>query len=593
MSAIPPTLPPAPVPAPAPTAATVATPVAAVPAAIASLPPNSTIEATVVAQTAQAAAQAQAAAAQATSAQTQVRAALQLMTALGNLTVRLPMAVPPDASLRLQVMGTGPNLQLRLLAVNGQPVAAGASSAVADLRGNALATVAGSSAGAAPAGTALSGAAEQPAAAGGDTALQFDVPPATPTGGLNATIVFATDPALPNGTQLTVRLLDLEPPAPPGAGDEVAAQPEPSGAAAATNAEPAPAVPLAPGSSPAPGEPGVTDQDLAVANAADPGGTPSIAPEARTAPEGAVAIPTVGSSPAPPTATPAPSAVPATLAGMVAPNSLGGRTLLQTPIGLLSLDAGPELAAGSRVLLETVGPPQPPAAVAPSEAQALRGGPAPGWSAFSDAVAVLQKADPAAAAALVERLPDFGPQFVPNMVTWIAAASTGDMRSWLGDRTIKALEKAGRGDLIERLEGDMGEMRASVTLPQTSSAWQTVILPLFFGQQIERVRMTVRRTRGDDEDEGRDEEGTRFLVDVDMSRLGALQLDGLIKRRAKRFDLIVRSRRELPDQVQHDIGNIFARSLEGLGMTGGAVFKAAVAFVEPIPAYPTRAGLTI
>lgn len=592
MSAIPPTLPPAPAPAPAPAVATVATPVAAVPAAIASLPPNSTIEATVVAQTAQAAAQAQATAAQAASAQAQARTALQLMTALGNLTVRLPMTVPPDASLRLQVMGSGPNLQLRVLAVNGQPVAAGASSAVADLRGNALAGAAGSSAGAAPAGTTLSGAAEQPAA-GGNAAPQFDVPPATPTGGLDATIVFATDPALPNGTQLTVRLLDLGPPAPPGAGDGVAAQPEFPGVAAATSAEPAPAVPLAPGSNPAPGEPGVTEQDLAVANAAATGGTPTIAPEPGTAPEGAIAAPTVGSSPAPPNAAPAPPAVPATLAGVVAPNSLGGRTLLQTPIGLLSLDAGPELAAGSRVLLETVGPPQPPAAIAPSEVQALRGGPAPGWSTFSDAVAVLQKADPAAAAALVERLPDFGPQFVPNMITWIAAASTGDMRSWLGDRTIKALEKAGRSDLIERLEGDMGEMRASVTLPQTSSAWQTVILPLFFGQQVERVRVTVRRTRGDDEEEGRDEEGTRFLVDIDMSRLGALQLDGLIKRQAKRFDLIVRSRRELPDQIQHDIGSIFARSLEGLGMTGGAVFKAAVAFVEPIPAHPTRAGLTI
>lgn len=590
MSAIPPTLPPAPAPTP-PTTAVVATPVAAVPAAVASLPPNTTIDATVAAQTAQTqAASAQLASAQA--AQTQARAVVQLLTSLGNLTVRLPMAVPPDATLRLQVMGGGANLQLKVLSVNGQPVATGGSSAVVDPRAGLSPAVTGPSSGGTPPPTVQGGATGQAAGTGGAAPL-FDVPPATPTGGLAATIVFGTEPGLPNGTQLTVRLLDLEPP--PAAGDGVvppAGPPEPGGTPVPA---PGTGVPLAPGASPAPGEPGVTAQSDPIAGpaATEPDGSPVVAPNAPGAPESLGAVVTVSAGPAVPTAAAGTPALPATLPGVVAPNSLGGRTLLQTPIGLISLDAGPDLTAGAHVLLETIGTPQPPAAAALSQNPAAQGARAAGWATLSDAIAVLQKADPAAAQVLVERLPDFGPQFVPNMVTWIAAATTGDMRGWLGDRTIKALEKAGRSDLVAKLEGDMGEMRTPVALPRTANEWQALTLPLFFGQQIERIRMTVRRNKGDDEDEGRDEEGTRFLVDVDMSRLGALQFDGLIKRQAKRFDLIVRSRLELPDQVRRDIGGIFARSLEGLGMTGSAAFKSAVAFVEPIPASPIRAGLMI
>ncbi len=515
-----------------------------------------------------------------------------MLTSLGNLTVRLPMPVPPNANLQLQVVGTGPNMQLRILSVNGQPVSPGLASPVADVRAGGLPGIVGPASGGATAGPIQMGIAGQPAAAGNAPPL-FDVPPATPTGGLAATIVFGTEPGLPNGTQLTVRLLDLGPPTALGASDGTVAPtglPEPAGTPAAM---PGTGVPLAPGASPAPGEPGVTAQNGPGTATASPGGTTAILPDATGAPETPSAATTLNPEPTATTAALGTTTVPATLPGVVAPNSLAGRTLLQTPIGLISLDAGPDLTAGSHVLLETIGAPQLPAPAAASQNQPGQSARATGWATFTDAMAVLQKADPAAAAALVERLPDFGPQFVPNMATWIAAANTGDMRGWIGDRAIKALEKAGRSDLIAKLEGDMGEMRAPVSLPQTASQWQVLTIPLFFGQQIERVRMTVRRNKGDDEEEGREEEGTRFLVDIDMSRLGALQFDGLIKRQTKRFDLIVRSRLELPDQVRSDISGIFARSLEGLGMTGNSIFKTAAAFVEPIPASPIPNGLMI
>jgi len=420
-------------------------------------------------------------------------------------------------------------------------------------------------------------------------------------------VVFGAEGGLPTGTQLILRLLDLAP-ALPGATGPGGPTPgwsfEPSPQLGATGLPPA--TPL-PGGPMVPSAPGAAANPEGAPVAASGGGTASVtatpATPPGTAPANAAAPGTAsaaGANATPPVATnaPNPPSLPATVPGVVAPNSLAGKPLILTPLGLVSLDSGPALQPGARVLFETVGAPVLPAGQAAGGAAQVavpaQPGPAAGWTAFGDTIAVLQRVDPTAAQQVVLRLPDLGPQFVPNMVAWVAATQSGDIRAWLGDRAVKALERDGRVDLIQRLGGDLAAARAPVAMPQSSGDWQALTLPLFFGQRVERIRMMVRRHRDEDEAEGRDEEGLRFLVDVDMSRLGALQLDGLVKRNAKRFDLIVRSRRALPDDVQHEIGGIFARALEGMGMTGAAIFKQAVAFIEPLPVQPRAgAGLTI
>jgi len=594
MTTIPPSLPPAP-PAPAPQQAPVAVvPTSELPAAIASLPPSSTIDAAVALQAvAQAVAQA--------------KAAVQLTTALGSFTARLPVQLAANATLRLLVTGTGPNIQLRVIAINGQPLpgAAAAGPAAGETAGLKLPPLAGPLAGPA---LGSSGVAPQPgaqargqasglAAQAGSGGKTIDEPPLAPGGkGIAATVVFGAEGGLKTGTQLVLRLLQIEPPSTQA---KLGAPPAP--ASLAGRGEPETPNQSVPGAKSdvvlrGPPEPaGATEVDVA------PGVTlsaaPNVAPATGTGSPGephlpgpAASQPGLGSATSDPTAAPvAAPAKSATLAGLVAPNSLGGKTLVQTPAGLISLNAATDFAPGTRLLLETVGPPlpplDPPAPSAPAAAALSAQGQSgqTGWPAFGEAMAVLQKTDPPAAQLLVQRLPDIAPQLALNLVAWVAAAEANDIRAWLGDRATKALEKAGRGDLIEKLQGDLGEMRAPTNVPQAGGAWQTLTLPLFFGERVERVRLTVRRPKRDREREARDEEGLRFLLDVDMSRLGPLQFDGLLKRQAKQFDLIVRSHEALAEEVKRDIHGIFARALEGMGMTGGAVFKQAAAFVEPIP----------
>jgi len=96
-----------------------------------------------------------------------------------------------------------------------------------------------------------------------------------------------------------------------------------------------------------------------------------------------------------------------------------------------------------------------------------------------------------------------------------------------------------------------------------------MVLPLFDGERLQQIRMHMRRARKD-KGEGRD--GVRFIVEAELSRLGPLQLDGLVRMPA--FDLVVRSREPLAPAMRADILQIFGDALAAAGLKGGVTFTA-------------------
>ncbi len=82
-------------------------------------------------------------------------------------------------------------------------------------------------------------------------------------------------------------------------------------------------------------------------------------------------------------------------------------------------------------------------------------------------------------------------------------------------------------------------------------------------------------------DDGDAPEEVRFLIDLDMSALGALQLDGLVH--GKRFDLMVRSHTDMPEPVRIEITRIFEEAIAATGMTGSIFFQTVSEFaVSPL-----------
>ena len=127
--------------------------------------------------------------------------------------------------------------------------------------------------------------------------------------------------------------------------------------------------------------------------------------------------------------------------------------------------------------------------------------------------------------------------------------------------------------------------------------WRTIPVPWNAEGKIDRIALITRR-EGDDDDEDKKKKGakgggTRFLIDLDLSRLGALQLDGMFRKQAKSFDLIVRAKDALPAEMTREMPGLFAAANAAMGMTGTLSFQVVKRFPDPTrerPA-PDRSGI--
>ena len=274
------------------------------------------------------------------------------------------------------------------------------------------------------------------------------------------------------------------------------------------------------------------------------------------------------------------------LATVGEPN-ISGQVQLRTPLGVLSLSTKIPLPAASRLILEVLGQAQAPLETTANTASPSAGR---GWPALEEALTVLSKADglsaeapqgtsaaPALPPALENIIPHNGPQLAQALIAAVAAIKTGDIRALLGDHALRALDMAGRHDLVTRLGNDFQQLSSVIPDP-AGGDWRSLVIPVHDGNAMQYVRFYLRRNRKQAND-GHDPDGmTRFLVNVDLTRIGAMQLDGLVK--PKKFDLIVRTREALDNGMRRDIAKIFDDSLAATGQSGGVSFQASRPFAQ-------------
>jgi hypothetical protein len=261
--------------------------------------------------------------------------------------------------------------------------------------------------------------------------------------------------------------------------------------------------------------------------------------------------------------------IPAVVTGL----TMSGEPVVETSLGRLTLGLKAALPIGTRLLLELTSPgfsQHHTAVVHAANYTAL----AFGWTALGEALELLKESDvPAARAPAVARsIPQPGPRLASMILFFLQALSGGDLRGWLGGRVVEALERADRGDLLPRLNRDFAQL-ARIS-ESTGGDWRLLAVPLLEGSHIQQLRLFVRRRKhplAGAEVESADM-ATRFILDVELSRFGDMQLDGLV--RDQRFDLILRTRRQLSDEMRQEITAIFNDANSIAGHHGQISFQA-------------------
>jgi len=200
------------------------------------------------------------------------------------------------------------------------------------------------------------------------------------------------------------------------------------------------------------------------------------------------------------------------------------------------------------------------------------------WPALADALEVLEGRAPEAARALAEILPRPGPDLAERIFAFIAALRGGNLWEWTGREAQRELNAAGRAALAALLGDDFAEL-SRLAAGDVGGEWRAVPVPILADGALQQLRLFYRGRRRATQD-GRDgDPGTRLLIDVELTRLGRLQLDGLVQR--QRFDLIVRARQALAPEMRRDIAAIFHEAREAAGLSGDIAFLATRDFLPP------------
>ncbi|MCE9507426.1 MAG: hypothetical protein K8R48_03805 [Alphaproteobacteria bacterium] len=194
------------------------------------------------------------------------------------------------------------------------------------------------------------------------------------------------------------------------------------------------------------------------------------------------------------------------------------------------------------------------------------------WPTLSEALQVIQQADPVVAQAFRHSLPTPTAHLAPSALFFMAALRQGAIESWLGGNAIKTLEAAGKKGLIDRLGRDFSKI-SSQSKELLIDDWRSITIPLLHDDQISQMQFYVRRQldHGHTDNDSEQKQVTRFILNLSLSRIGEMQLDGFIQK--KNFNIVLRTESSLPFEMRQEIMKHFAQGLGQVHMQGGVSFQ--------------------
>ena len=206
-------------------------------------------------------------------------------------------------------------------------------------------------------------------------------------------------------------------------------------------------------------------------------------------------------------------------------------------------------------------------------------GPQADWPALSRGFEMLATLNPTAADALREAtIPRASTRLGPALMGMLAALRKGDIGAWLGGKAMEALGRQGGGAVARQLASDFASLRHTAR-DSAGEEWRGYTLPLENQGSITPVHFHVRAPQQDADEEDANtrpedrQKGVRFLIDLHLTQLGPLQLEGLARSGDRRLDVVMRARDGLPAEIRDDIRRIYSMALEATGQSGGLIFQ--------------------
>jgi hypothetical protein len=169
------------------------------------------------------------------------------------------------------------------------------------------------------------------------------------------------------------------------------------------------------------------------------------------------------------------------------------------------------------------------------------------------------------------KMPQASPQQLPGALLFLLSALNKGAPEWLGSEVSDKLKEFGKEQLL-RTVSEQWRAQMNQEAEGPGGQWRGMTIPLFHDERMHNVRFYVydppdQRGRNAKRDPNL---ARRFLIDFNLTRLGSVQLDGLVHK--KRLDLVVRTDRALESALREELVANFRRTLEEVRFMGDLRF---------------------
>ena len=245
----------------------------------------------------------------------------------------------------------------------------------------------------------------------------------------------------------------------------------------------------------------------------------------------------------------------------------GDKVVLRTPLGEIIPEVPLKIAVGEKFILrfsELLGLEREPKINPKSEggtAQSL-------GSKLNEILAPLQtRVAPKVYNAIIDKIPAHNHKMLSNIMTFLKAAGEGKVETWLGQDVVDSLRLSGpEGQkALARLEDMIIGRR------EDNTQWRIIEIPFYGAENLSRIQVAVRRFGKDGRHQQSSPKGkgaARFVVDTSFTALGGFQFDGFSLPQERRFDLIIRTEKEIDTDFCTEIMNLFRKSLSEVDYAG-------------------------
>jgi hypothetical protein len=157
---------------------------------------------------------------------------------------------------------------------------------------------------------------------------------------------------------------------------------------------------------------------------------------------------------------------------------------------------------------------------------------------------------------------------------FLSVFSKGKFQDWLDQEMIDRLRLAKKDGLINALMDEF-KRNNGIARDGTVGEWRSLSIPFYDQGQYQFLRIYLRDNDQQRKDENHPQrkgaDKTRFIINLNPTRLGAMQMDGLAQ--VKQLDIIIRSERALPQTLPHELRELYIKTLGAFDYAGTITFQ--------------------